>query len=675
MKRLAALLVLVMTVVLLPARAQQGPDDQYVIIYSLMQQADMLNNTGQPRQALDHYRQVQSDLKKFQNIFPDWNPQIVNFRLNYLSEKIAEVSAKLPATNAPPVAETNAPPTGAVAPAAALEAQLSALHEQVQQLRAGNTTLEAKLKEALATQPAAADPRELARAREQIRSLLKENDLLKAGQLQAPPKPAVSADVRALQAALAGANRKLAEQTARGEKPAATADPRELARAREQIQSLMKENNLLKTGQLQSPRGPAVSADVNALQEALAGANRKLTEQTAHGDKLALDNQALEARVKSLLAGSGAVEALLAENRLLKKQLVDSKTATAPAVPETGDVNRQLAQARAEIALLQSDAEVAWLEKITLENRVRQLQTAAAGAAVVSPPARAENEARIRELERERNSLLEKLSAANQELYGRKNQPAAAKIEELAGEVDALRARLAVYEAHAVPYTPEELALFKQSEPKPLAANPNAEKKSIHELPAGSVNMVAEAQGYFAAKQYDKAEDAYLQILRRDENNALALANLAAIELEQNKLDDAEKHIKTALAQKSDDAYNLSILGYLKFRQEKYDDALDALSRAAKLDPQNPEIENYLGVTLGHKGLRTQAETALRKAIQLDPNYAPAHNNLAVIYVSQQPPLVELARWHYQKALAAGQPRNPDLEKTLEEKSAALKAP
>jgi Tfp pilus assembly protein PilF len=96
------------------------------------------------------------------------------------------------------------------------------------------------------------------------------------------------------------------------------------------------------------------------------------------------------------------------------------------------------------------------------------------------------------------------------------------------------------------------------------------------------------------------------------------------------------------------------------------------LSRAAKLDPQNPEIENYLGVTLSHKGLRAQAETALRKAIQLDPNYAAAHNNLAVIYVSQQPPLVELARWHYQKAVDAGQPRNPDLEKLLADKGAPV---
>jgi hypothetical protein len=36
-----------------------------------------------------------------------------------------------------------------------------------------------------------------------------------------------------------------------------------------------------------------------------------------------------------------------------------------------------------------------------------------------------------------------------------------------------------------------------------------------------------------------------------------------------------------------------------------------------------------------------------------------------VVYITQQPPLTELARWHYQKALAAGHPKNPELEKML----------
>ena len=160
--------------------------------------------------------------------------------------------------------------------------------------------------------------------------------------------------------------------------------------------------------------------------------------------------------------------------------------------------------------------------------------------------------------------------------------------------------------------------------------------------------------------------------MQHDPNNALALANLATIELRENKLEDAARHAQAALAQSPDDAFNLAILGKVEFARGKIDDAFDALSRAAKADPKNPELENYLGATLAQKGLRAQAETAFRKAIELDPNYGSAHNNLAVFYLGEQPPMAALARWHYQKARDLGQPRNPDLERKLAEAGAPV---
>ena len=613
MKRFAALAVLFLALMLSPAHAQPGADDQYLIIYSLMQQADSLDSARHSSEALAAFVEAQGELRKFQNVYPDWNPKIVNFRLNYLAERIAELTPHISATNAPPPAASTpaAPPPAASTPAippatgADFEARLKALQAQVESLQAGNTTLEARLKEALATQPAMVDPRELARAQEQIRSLMKENDLLKVS----------------------------------------------LAR-----------------GQGGTAALPGLKTNLLAqLRQALAEANKNLAEEAARADRLAQENQSLQGRAQALLASPAALEALRQENELLKKQLAESRE-MATNSPVTG-LNAELADARARISILQSNAEVSLLEREALENRARQLASGAKPP--VLTPSEAKNEARIRELTQERDDLLAKLGKANAELYGRKKQGAAAQISELTDEVNVLRARLAVDEARAVPYTPEELALFRQ--PSPPVANPNAEKKSIRELPGGTATLVAEAQKYFAARQYDKAEDDYLQILRHDENNGLVLANLAAIEIQQNKLDDAEKHIQAALTKAPNDAYNLSLLGYLKFQQEKFDDALNALSRAARLDPQDPQIQNYLGVTLSHKGLRQQAETALRKAVQLDPNYAAAHNNLAVIYISQQQPLPELARWHYEKALAAGQPPNPDLEKMLTEKGAPVK--
>ena len=607
-------LLLLSVVLLSPAHAQSGgADDQYVIIYSLMQQGDSSDSSGQPRQALAQYLAVQAELQQFARIYPDWNPRIVNFRLNYLAEKIAQVTQKLPVvTNLPP--ETVAAPAAPGAPAstafADLQAQLGTLHDQVQKLSADNSTLQSKLQEALGAQPAAIDPRELARAQEKIRSLMKENDLLKVSLAQGKTGPAPGA------AGSAGS----------AETVAATSDA------------------------------------LRQAQLALAEANQKLAEQTARADKLALENQALQSRVQTLLASPGAIQALREENEVLKKQIVDLKTGS-PTSAEAARLNSELAGMRNQIAALQSAAQVASLEKSALENRVRQLQITAVNTAPVPASGQADNEARIQTLTQERDDLLAKLGEANKELYGTRKQGAAARINVLTDEVNALRARLAVDEAQVIPYTPEELALFKSSAPQ--LADRAAQKKSIQELPGGSAELVAEAQHYFSAGQYDKAGEDYQKILQHDQNNGLVLANLATIEMEQGKLDDAEKHIKEAVAQSPNDAYNLSVLGYLKFREEKYDEAFDALSRAAKLDPRNPEIENYLGVTLGHKGLRAQAETALRKAIQLDPNYGSAHNNLAVIYINQQPPLVELARWHYQKALDLGQPHNPDLEQML----------
>jgi cytochrome c-type biogenesis protein CcmH/NrfG len=671
MKRSFAL-VLMALLATASATLAQGPDDQYVRIYNLIQEADSLKGGGQTSQAMAKYLEAQTSLQRFQRGYPEWNTQVVGFRLSYLAGKIAELSPSgtvqrptapatssstprvVPAPNpspsrpaAPPMV---APPPATQPPMNDFQEQLNMLKDQVRQLQVDKTVLESKLREAFTARPSSADPVELAKAQAQTKALQKENDLLKVTLAQEKAKPA-AADPKVLsqtQAALAEANRKLTEQTAKATK---------LAEEKQFLQNKLS---------VMAPTEQNATA-LEDTRKALADTKRELAMQREVSAKIALEKEALQARFRNMNADSEAAAALRAENALLKKQLADAKTVA----PGNGvDQSVALAQAQAQIAVLRSDKENLLLAKLALENRVKQLTSGAAVASASHPgtqtPAASKPEdlARIKQLEKDRDELTKKLEAAAKELYGKKGQAVATKVEEMENQLGTLRARLAAFEAQRVPYTAEELALFKT--PEPRLADPRAGKKSVRELPAGAEKFVVSAQKHYSNNEVEQAEQDYLKALQVDKKNVPLLANLANIELDLHHTDAAETNIKQAITLNPNDAYSYMVLGRLRLQQEKFDEAVDALSKAANLDPTDPQIQNFLGLALNEKGLRGPAETALRKAIQLDPGYPNAHNNLAVMYLTQQPPLVELARWHYQKALAGGFPRNPDLEKMIE---------
>ena len=459
---------------------------------------------------------------------------------------------------------------------------------------------------------------------------------------------ALRAQLRAAQSENQTLQAKLKE--ALSSQPAA-ADASELARAQEIIRGLMKENDLMKASGVAEKNPDTVSA----LRQQLAAVQARLTAEQSRAEKLVAENTSLQHDLKHA-GNSDAMEVLRSQNERLKAQLATLQS-TSKAASTAGDQTAQLQAANAQIATLQSSVAQLTSERDALGNQVKQLSSELDALTALN------YEKRLRDLTAQRDDLARQLAASKQK-KSRKNADSE--------EVQTLRARLAVAESQPSPFTPEELALFRQEAPKP---EPVSTKRSIAELPSGSAELVASAQRHFSNHEFDAAEADYAKILEHDQNNGLALANLATIELQENKLAQAEKHITAAVAQSPNDIYNLSTLGYLRFLQEKYDDALDVLSRAAKLDPNNPDVQNYLGVTLSHKGLRKQAEAALRKAIEINPNFAAAHNNLAVVYLNQTPPSPYLARWHYQKAIAAGQPRNPDFEKLLADQGTPVEAP
>jgi hypothetical protein len=195
---------------------------------------------------------------------------------------------------------------------------------------------------------------------------------------------------------------------------------------------------------------------------------------------------------------------------------------------------------------------------------------------------------------------------------------------------------------------------------KPDAARPaDAAAKLPPELKA----LVDQARELYNQKKFDEAAAKYRELLKRDPENLIGLSNLAVIRFQQERMEEAEHLLTRALTVAPEDAYSHSLMGIIHYRLHRNDEAIESLTKAVKLNPENAEAHNYLGIACWQKGWRSAAEQELRRAIELKNDYADAHYNLAVVYATQKPPFLGLAKFHYRKTVEMGRPRDAALEK------------
>ncbi len=169
----------------------------------------------------------------------------------------------------------------------------------------------------------------------------------------------------------------------------------------------------------------------------------------------------------------------------------------------------------------------------------------------------------------------------------------------------------------------------------------------------------------FAEGDWQEANHVYQKILQREPDNPLILANLGAVEYQLDDLRACCHYLERALALKGDLVASREMLGMAYHRREKPLRAVSALSRAVADQPESARTHNQLAVVLQSMGWFDGAEKSLRQAIQLDPEFRDAHFNLALVYMERQPPSVELAKRHYQRARLLGVPKDAELERQL----------
>jgi tetratricopeptide (TPR) repeat protein len=177
--------------------------------------------------------------------------------------------------------------------------------------------------------------------------------------------------------------------------------------------------------------------------------------------------------------------------------------------------------------------------------------------------------------------------------------------------------------------------------------------------------FAAQAEKAFASGNLKLAESLYTKSLEAAPENASLLVSLAAVETRLGNLEASQVLLRQALRIDLSNGPAWMLLGMNALELKQDDEAFADLVQATLRDEQNPRTHNYLGMAAGRKGWTEASEQELRRAVELDQRYADANFNLAVLYLRRTPPLIELARRHYQRAIDLGAPRDPAIEKLI----------
>ena len=185
-------------------------------------------------------------------------------------------------------------------------------------------------------------------------------------------------------------------------------------------------------------------------------------------------------------------------------------------------------------------------------------------------------------------------------------------------------------------------------------------------LPDDMRDTAQQAADLFKMQRYDDASAKYQEIIDKYPDSLYAWSNLGVVRFQQGKLPEALKALQRAVSLSPTDAFSYENLGIVYYQMGQYENAISALERALALDPQNAKSHNYLGCACSQKGWSEVAEKEFLKAIELDDTFGDAHFNLALVYATEKPPSLEMARRHYKRALELGIAPDPRLEKLLQ---------
>ena len=722
-KQISFLVSLILALNVVQTTTAAGPDDEFIRAYILISEGDNLAKSSQNKSAIQKYNQALNTLNTIKASNPNWKKGVINFRISYIDKKLKSLSATRP--NESIVTSPAANPIEMDSTTARLT--IDNLKRRVESLENNLILKDAKLKEALSAIPTADETKRLANLETELLALKEENTGLKSSidkaageykEAQARLNNAqTEADKTAIELAKAQAeadeiklklkntNERIATVSANVKsnqtdrlKKELTKKETDLKAASEKLENATSENSNLekqlkglqqnaqksdkKTQEIQKELAKkqkqleTASKDLNSAKSAIASLEKSLSSYDKGTVEKDLEARAsnlekeLQKSKKNLEKTNGKLDNTALTNSNLEKQLNSLQKSSKDRDKEIALLQKALAKSQNSLKETTSNLNSLSSNNSKLQNELKTIKKGSKEKELQDYIKSIEK--RLAKAERSNakasNNIKPKRNLKNIFSFSGNKRAENAQITELQNQIKTLRARLEILDAEKVPLTDEEKNML--TEPAVATSTSNSLDVMISTLPAeGTEDFKAGHAALFQDYQYAEAEKKFMHVLKLDENNPFTLGNLAMAQMEQGNYKDAKDSLDKALKQNVDDPYALMGMGVLSFRQKNYESARDYLARSVKINSADATAQHFLGSALNNLGQQKAAETALRKAVQIQPGNSDSHYNLAVVYATQKPPFLALAKFHYDKAVKAGHKRNTELEKSINTKN------
>lgn len=643
------------------AQAGSAAGDLYFDGFQAWKSGEKAEQEGNKQLALQKYLEAHKAIQSVSQNYPDWQPDVVGYRLRNVEQSLQRLGYSVPAVGAAPMPTTPpafapapsvpvppAPVPGmavapAPAPAAGITNPLDVINQQFQALQQQNADMAAKLKLYQDGYTNALQERQKAEG---------DRDLL----------------VQQMQTL----NNKLSALT----KDNQTKD----AAAQAEIQKLRNESkmvaDMLASRTKQFDDSNKIIETLKAEKEALLSNQKKLEGELA--------------KAKSMpSAKSEEMDKLVAENTRLKQELDTARKQVETMKTEGVKKDAEIASLKTQITGIQNE-----IAKLRQENTNYQAQIAEytvklkeMNSELQKQPGGGKPDSQLaKENETLRAIIMRHLRQQQRMLTSK--EIVIAEMKKIENGSKTLMENLEDMTAGKVRITVDEESLFTEPELKIILASNGGVSATLEATsskakggtaketapkPATASNsavtseekLMVQADQALQTQDYKAAEAALQDALRVNPKNATALISLAGLRINEKKHMEAEVLLQKCLVYEPSNSSALYRLGVCQFQQNHLPEAQGTFEKCVEKDSKNARAHHYLGIISNMMSNRPRAEVEFKRAIAIDPNYGDAYFNLAVLYATSNPPDLDKARENYQNALRRGISADPALEKLL----------